>query len=153
MYKFKPRPEKLFIEIRKPSDSVSVSVSFPDFSPVTKQEFKNECDINFMMGKYLATGQVPVINQRSPQYLDVSTVPDFAGAMAIVQEATSLFNDLPSALRTRFGHNPQAFLDYVSNPSNIDEMRSLGLLKSQPKIESVPPVEGQNVDPQNSNPA
>lgn len=111
-----------------------VSVSFPEFSPVTKQEHKDECDINFIMGRYLTSGQVPAVNQLAPQYLDVSAGTDFQSAMQFVAGAQSLFNELPVHLRTRFSNDPRQFVDFCSNPANRDEMQTLGLLKPAQEI-------------------
>lgn len=106
------------------------TISFPENSPFTKQEFKNECDINVIMSKYMFTGEMPVLNQTAPQYLDVSGV-DFQESMNFVAGAKSLFMDLPSTLRNRFSNDPAAFLDFCSNEANRDEMKALGLLKPE----------------------
>lgn len=107
------------------------SIAFPSVSPFTKQEFKQEADINVIMSRYLATGEVPVINQRAPQYLDVSEGFDFVTMQHQVLEAQALFSELPSTLRERFGNNPALFIEYCADPANRPEMSKLGLLKTQ----------------------
>jgi len=107
----------------------SYSLSFPANSRWTKQSFKDESDINTIMARYLSTGEMPVINERAPQYLDASGM-DFQDMQNKVVEAQSLFMDLPSKLRTRFHHDPAEFLEFCSDPSNRDEMSTLGLLKT-----------------------
>lgn len=104
------------------------SVAFPSVSPFTKQEFKDECDINVLMARYMATGELPLINERAPQYLDVSEGFDFAFMQHQVLEAQALFNELPSVLRERFANDPARFIEYCADPANRAEMASLGLL-------------------------
>lgn len=106
------------------------SVAFPSVSPFTKQEFKDEADINILMARYQATGQIPVINERAPQYLDVSEGFDFSAMQDRVLEAQALFAELPSVLRERFANDPAAFIEYCGDPANHGEMRKLGLLKT-----------------------
>jgi len=110
------------------SQKERVRLTFPQHSRWTKQSFKDECDINVLMNRYLSTGQLPNINERAPQYLDTSGY-EFQDAMQFVAEASSLFEELPSAIRTRFENDPAEFLNFTSNPENRDEMRSMGLLR------------------------
>ncbi|WNK13649.1 MAG: internal scaffolding protein [Microvirus sp.] len=97
-------------------------------SPYTKQEFKNECDINILMARYQVTGELTNLNERAPQYLD-ATGFDYQTSMEFIAGAKSLFHELPSDLRFRFGNDPAAFLDFTSKDSNREEMAALGLLK------------------------
>lgn len=106
------------------------SISFPADSLHTKQEFKDECDINVLMSKYQSTGQMPVLNERAPQYLDVTGI-DYQTSMEFVAGAQTLFNELPSRIRERFSNDPAQFLDFCSNENNRPEMAELGLLKPQ----------------------
>ncbi|NTU73864.1 hypothetical protein HGB07_06920, partial [Candidatus Roizmanbacteria bacterium] len=103
------------------------SISFPENSDVTKQEFAAECDINTIMRRYQSTGEMPVLNQSAPQYLD-ATGFDYSEAMAFVAGAKSLFNELPSHIRNRFDNDPAVFLDFTSNEANYSEMSEMGLL-------------------------
>lgn len=110
------------------SHSTDYSLSFPPNSPVTKQSFAAECDINTIMSRYQSTGEMPVINQVAPQYLDLDQT-DFQEAMQLVAGAQSLFAELPSAIRNRFKNDPGEFLAFTSDPANRAEMHSLGMLK------------------------
>jgi len=104
-----------------------VALSFAENSRWTKQSFKDECDINNVMGRYLSTGEMPVINQRAPEYLDVTGI-DYQSAMELVAGAQSLFEDIPSNVRNRFQNDPGLFLDFCSDPKNREEMAKMGLL-------------------------
>lgn len=135
--------ETPFQAVRQPT--VDVSLMFPRDSRWTKQSFKEEADINTIMARYQSTGEIPVLNEVAPQYLDASGF-DFQVMQDQVIEARELFMQLPSALRNRFANDPALFLDYVADDSNYPEMRKLGLLKesdavSQPKAVTAPTSE------------
>lgn len=139
------------------SPRVKVSITFPAQSPVTKQEFRDECDVNRIMARHLATGQMPVMNQRAPQYLDVSGI-DFQQSMEFVAGAKTLFNELPSAIRNRFKNDPAEFLDFCSQEKNRPEMAEMGLLKPQAEWvvnpdKIVPPAPAPAVPVPNPSPA
>lgn len=108
-------------------EKLRVALSFPENSRWTKQSFKDECDINNVMNRYLSTGEMPVINQQAPQYLDVTGL-DYQNAMEFVAGAQSLFNELPSLVRNKFANDPRLFLDFVSDEKNRPEMAEMGLL-------------------------
>lgn len=110
------------------SPKVRLSITFPDVSPFTKQEFKDECDINILMAKYQATGEMPNLNESDPRYLD-ATGFDYQAHMNFVAGANSLFNALPSAIRSRFRNDPVQFLDFTGDEKNRDEMVKMGLLR------------------------
>lgn len=120
----------------------SYSLQFPKSSPYTKQSFKEECDINTIMGRYLASGEMPNLNQ-NPQYLDCSNGFDFQAMQDQVLQAEALFGQLPSVLRNRFANNPAEFLAYCADPANLPEMTKLGLLRPLPVSESTVVPEAQ----------
>lgn len=111
------------------SSKPRISISFP--SPgLTKQSFKDECDINTIMGRYLRTGILPeTVQQIEGQFLDVSDV-DFRSSMELVADAWSMFNELPSNIRSRFSNDPGEFLAFSSDPKNRSEMGRMGLLRA-----------------------
>lgn len=112
------------------STPVRISITFPEDSPYTKQEFREECDINILMSRYEQTGQLPNINEAIPQYLEM-TGADFQEHMEIIAGARTMFNELPSGIRNRFNNDPAYFLDFCHNPNNRLEMAEMGLLKPQ----------------------
>lgn len=127
------------------------SIAFPSVSPFTKQEFKDECDINILMARYLATGDMPLLNDRAPQYLDVSEGFNFADMQDEVLAAKALFGELPSVLRERFANDPARFIDYCGDPENHPEMIKLGLLK-KPLASPAPAVGGAGLPASGSAP-
>jgi len=104
---------------------------------ITKQSFRNECNINTLMAKYYNTGEMPVLNLQAPQYLDTTGV-DYQEAMQFVAGANSLFQELPSSIRNRFQNDPAQFLDFTSRKENIPEMEQMGLLRPDYKAPEAP---------------
>lgn len=116
--------------IRQYSSKPRVSLSFPDRSPFTRQEFKEESDINTIMGRYLRTGELPHVNLIAPQYFDSDGI-DFQGHMEVIAQAKTLFAQLPSAIRSRFYNDPAHFVDYCSDPAHRVELAHMGLLSPE----------------------
>lgn len=112
------------------SPKLSPSITFPENSLYTKQEFREESDINTIMAQYMRTGELPQINEAYPEYMD-ATGHDFTSHMNFIAGANSMFAELPSAIRNRFDNDPAAFLDFASNESNRLELAQMGLLSSK----------------------
>lgn len=94
----------------------------------TKQAFKAECDINTIIARYLKTGQIDLAQRLEPRYGDCTGL-EFQSAMLTVKQAQSLFDELPSAIRSRFRNEPAEFLNFVQDEKNREEAQKLGLLK------------------------
>lgn len=103
-----------------------------------KQSFKDQCDINRIMGKYRKTGLV----DWSAKYegsIGIADPVDFHTAMNTVAQAEQMFSELPAEVRKRFANEPGAFLAFISDPANVGELRKLGLAKpARPEAPIVP---------------
>jgi len=120
------------------TDAVSSKAGLQFTEPtMAQQQFKDECDINVIAERFGLTGQLPV-NGRMATYADFEGVHDFQTAMNTVRHAQEAFMQLPALIRERFGHNPQKFVEFCSNPANLDEARKLGLVPSPPIPASQP---------------
>lgn len=101
----------------------------------TRQEFKQECDLGYILKKFGKTpeGRAALANAQGfaegCQFCDVSRVPDFRAARDAVIAANEKFMALPAIVRRRFDNDPALFLDFMSNPANQAEAVSLGLCK------------------------
>jgi len=93
---------------------------------LTRQEFREECDINTILRRFGITGQLPE-NVRMPTYGDFVGVRDFQTAMNAVASARESFDAMPAHVRSRFGNDPGAFVDFCSDVNNLEEARRLGL--------------------------
>jgi len=94
---------------------------------MTKQAFKNDCDINNIMAKYQKKGVVEHFNTNQARY-GFAPSSDYRESIELVREAEQLFAGLPSKLRRKFKESPQEFLTFCENPDNRSEMAFLGLL-------------------------
>lgn len=96
----------------------------------TRQEFADECDINQIMARYQKTGVVSHMNTAQAGYVDFTGVPtDFQTSMNMMLEAEQAFMRLPAVARREFENDPVKFVEFASNPDNVERMREWGLAK------------------------
>lgn len=107
-----------------------VALSFSG-SGRTKQNFKDECDINTILSRFQRTGNLTHTSSRTPRYEDVADL-DFHGAMQLVAGANGMFSELPAKIRDRFANDPGRLLEFLQDPENRAEALKLGLLAPSP---------------------
>ncbi|AXH75961.1 MAG: internal scaffolding protein [Microviridae sp.] len=95
---------------------------------LTKQSFKDECDINSIVKKALRNGMLPEGNV-NPIYGDFADVKDYQEGLNVILKADAQFNSLPAHVRSKFQNDPAQFLEFANNPANGKEMVELGLAK------------------------
>lgn len=122
-------------------------VDFTDAIMMTKQSFKAECDINNIVSHFQRTGAVTHLAKHGLSYQDISPL-DFKTSMDIVAKANTMFEELPSSIRTRFNGDPAEFLAFVQDPANKSEMIELGLAKEQKKPSVSPAPDPEPVPPE-----
>lgn len=111
-------------------ESFSRPSDLDNFPPtMTKQSFKDECDINNILKRYEKTGSLPSMILENPQYGDYSDVPSYQDALHIVMKAEDQFSSLSAKLRERFDNDPAKFLAFADDPKNKEEMDELGLTR------------------------
>jgi len=104
-----------------------VQIMFTEPS-LTKQSFKDECDINQIVKKHKPADLMMTLEQQNGQiYADVSEIPDYQTAMDTIASANQLFASLPAQLRKRFNNDPAEYLNFVQNEENLSEAIKLGL--------------------------
>lgn len=101
----------------------------------TKQEFAEECDLNVLMKRYEKTGVPPSFKAVPPRYVDAADMPDFQTCLQVVADAERQFMALPARVRSEFENDPAKFVEFASDPANLDQMRKWGLAEPAP----VPP--------------
>lgn len=132
------------------SPKLKIKITFPKTGK-TKQSFKEECDINTIMNRYMSTGQIDHIRVDPPQYKDCADSLSFQDAMNFVIDAQNQFYNLPAQLRARFSNNPGDLLAFLDDPQNAQEAISLGLLPDP--LAHTPPVPfGTPKTPENGSP-
>jgi len=115
-------------KIRRPGRRVQITFTEPT---VTKQEMREETNINLIMAKFQRTGMVSHLNEHQAQY-SFATGDDFLASMLIINKAQDMFDELPSSVRKRFANSPHDFLEFVQNPDNADDLVNMGLSTAPP---------------------
>ena len=101
--------------------------SIPDFGPsLTQQHQADEADINTIVRRFGLTGTLPT-NIRMPTYADFDEVFDYTTALNAIRSAELSFSALPAHIRFRFNNDPQSFVNFCSDPANLEEAKALGL--------------------------
>lgn len=112
----------------------------------TQQAPAIDCDINEIVRKWTQQGIQPEVYAREPQYGDVSEGLTYRQALDKVLEAQDAFNLVPPNIRARFHNDPAEYLDFLNDPSNLEEAIKLGLaIRSE--APSTPQGEGKSPDP------
>jgi len=104
---------------------------------MTKQEFKNETDINQILKRYQRTGALTHYSKYAPQYGDFTST-DLQQAQNLLITARQMFAELPSSIRS-LTQTPEGFLDFVQDPANAAKMAELGLIESPTPVIPPPP--------------
>lgn len=92
---------------------------------LTKQQFKEECDINNIMARFTEAGAATHFMKHAPEYGDVTEV-DFIEAQRTIANTTSMFEELPAKMRADFHNNPAEFLQFV-NTATPEQLAERGL--------------------------
>ena len=103
---------------------------------LAQQHFKDECDINNILRQFNITGLLPE-HALSPRYGDFTGISDYHTALNQVIAAETEFMALPADLRARFNNDPAQLIEFLDNPENLKEAKTLGLVET---IEELPQV-------------
>lgn len=120
---------------------------------MTQQQFKDEADINYIVLMYDSSGVMPTFHgdgqPAQPVFGDFASLPDNAQEMYNrMIEAKNNFDNLPLDVRKRFNYDPAAFLDFVDNPENLDELVAMGLATKT--TAAVPNLDDNSENPNNN---
>lgn len=97
---------------------------------LTKQSFKEECDINEILRRAMNGQDVSgSLNARVARYGDFTNVPSYQEALDVVSRAEGMFMELDADLRARFQNDPAKLLEFISDDRNRDEAIKIGLIK------------------------
>lgn len=94
---------------------------------LTQQQFKDECDVNNIMRKYVTTGEFVHRTSKKGQYADFSHIKDYQEMLDTVRYAEEAFASLPAPVRSRFKNDPGELLSFIQDPKNRAEGEKLGL--------------------------
>lgn len=94
---------------------------------MTKQEFKDDCNINKIVAKFMVTHDESLLQKNTGVFMDTTQIPDYQEALNQVILAETMFNEMPSDIRKQFENNPSKFVEFCQNPNNYEQLIQLGL--------------------------
>lgn len=104
-------------------------VQYSDSSPsMTQQHMKEMTNVNSIIEKYRRTGSFNHLSTSPGQYGDFSQFRDFRESMNHVISAQQAFDGLPAHLRKRFSNDPANLVEFLDDPSNLQEAEKLGIV-------------------------
>lgn len=139
-------------------------ISFDPEEDRTMQQFKDDADINKVMGKWRTQGFAPTVNLQTPLYGDFSEVKTYMEALNAVEEADALFMQVPARIRRLCEDDPSKLEAFIADPANEQLLVDHKVLINQdpepvsaeprtsPEVETGPddhPNEGSGTSPTN----
>jgi phage internal scaffolding protein len=131
-------------DVDKVSDETGLVCPDPSLA---QQNFKDECDINYIVRQFGLTGELPG-KPMSPQYGDFTGVLDYHSAINAVLAAQDGFMELPAQMRSRFNNDPAELIDFLSKEENREEATKLGLVAAKPISEPSETPVGETKSPE-----
>lgn len=99
---------------------------------VTRQEFKEDADINTIVKRFGLSGEMPA-NPRMPLSGDFVAVSDFKTAMDLLTRSQEEFMSFPADVRARFQNDPGEMMAFLEDEANREEAVKLGLIAKPPE--------------------
>lgn len=99
---------------------------------LTKQCFKDECDVLNIISRHDRTGLIDHLNNAVAQYGDYSEINEYRESLDLVMQAQESFGEIPSNIREMFQNDPGQFFEFATNPANHEKMVELGLAEARP---------------------
>lgn len=118
------------------TEQASADTAYHETMPsLTIQSQALDTDINEILRRVGLGAPMPQ-NLKLPEYGDYTGITDFRSALEAVQRAETEFMTLPAQIRATFQNDPQAFLEYVQQPANLDQLRTWGLAIPKPETKT-----------------
>lgn len=108
---------------------------------MTDQQWKDDCDVNYIMARYIKTGHLTHLQKKPGMYADLTAITDLVGAYQDIAQAEEAFSKLPSRLRNKFDNDPVKLVEYLKDPKNLEEAIKEQLIPDPEKAKPEPPVE------------
>ncbi len=124
----KKGPVNITIKFRKAYDPHKKYVFKTVGESLTQQHFKEECDVINIIKKHDRNGIIEHVQRGQARYGDFSAVTDYREALDLVRDARDEFMTIPSDIRKKFDNDPGKFYEFVSNPDNKEELKTMGFI-------------------------
>lgn len=109
---------------------------------LTEQSHKKACDINTILKNFTRTGMLNHVSKMTGTYGDYAAPMDFHAMQTIIANAKSMFESIPSDIRTKFDNDPGKFLEFATDPENREAMLEMGFSDAHlPPREDPPPAD------------
>lgn len=122
---------------------------------LTKQEFKDECDINVILERFLKTGEPPAMTLPE-DFADISERRTYMEIAEQFAEARSLFYGLPAGTRESCNNDPAFWADQVvkaMDKRDGDRLNELGVAIPERMAAKLPPQPEPPKQPEGGTPA
>lgn len=106
---------------------------------MTKQQFAQESNINFIVAKYRQTGLLEHVAKHKGEYGEFTQM-DYHTALNALHAAQDMFNSIPADIRKEFNNDPGEFVAFASDPANQERIYELGLAERPYEPPAAPPV-------------
>ena len=117
------------------SRSASSGLLCKDPSKAVQSEAE-DADINTIVRRFGLTGTMPQ-GLVAPTFADFDDVLDYHSAQLAIVDANNRFMSMPADVRAKFSNDAGIFVDFASDPANIDVLREFGLAVPKPIVEVV----------------
>jgi phage internal scaffolding protein len=97
---------------------------------LTQQHYKEECDVINIIKRHDRNGIIEHVQRGQARYGDFSEVADYREALDLVRDAQDEFMTIPSDIRKKFDNDPGKFYEFVSNPDNKEELKTMGFIQT-----------------------
>jgi len=101
---------------------------------LTKQAHRDDCDVNNIVRRWQQTEVDPRDPKRQGQYLDVSSIPDYADSVLRLNAAYDIFGSLDAKTRKSFNNSLGEFINYANDPNNVDSLVKMGVLQLKEEV-------------------
>lgn len=141
--------------VKKVEDRVRARVvTLCNDEPITKQQFKDEVNINNMVARFTRSNGVSLdqLLSHSPSggfWGDFSDVPDLRTMYERLATAEEGFMTLPAKVRKQFDNDALLFMEFVSKDENLSQLKDMlggtpTIAQPTPSVSSpeTPPKEG-----------
>lgn len=119
-----------------------------DEESMTQQDDAKDADINVIVSRFIKSGQLPQMIQPALSG-DFTNALDFRECQDKLTAANQAFAEIPAKIRARFSNDPAQFIEFASNPENLEELRKMGLAPPPaPAPTKPPPMEVIITNPQ-----
>lgn len=118
---------------RSETTSYDEGIIFCDDPHLTEQHHAKDLDLNNIIKRYgIKDGSIPpAALLPAGLFGDFTNSVDLREALDRSATAAEKFNKLPAQLRAQFNNDPVFMFEWVSDPANIDEAVTLGLLNKR----------------------